>query len=172
MRRSQQDHSASVREHREPAQQHHHHHHHRFPLPSTSAVTEQHTGRRMSLETLLQAAYYVEQEEKKRERLASTSSSSSIDQQSFASVPPHSNHTYASTEPPRGEYHAPLLDDLSRRIVAMYEKTAALRSIALRRGRNTNAKVASNLLTTVGATLQEDTEIFSSGERKLRVDAI
>jgi len=108
MRRSQQDHSANVREHKETAQQHHRH---RFSLPSTSTVTQQYTGRRMSLETLLQAAYFVEEEEKKR--LASTSSSSlssSVAQQSL--VPPHSNHTYASTEQPRGEYHAPFLVDL------------------------------------------------------------
>ncbi|XP_012214490.1 uncharacterized protein [Linepithema humile] len=98
MRRAQHDHSASVREFKEPAQQQQqHHYHHRTTIPSTPAATEQHTGRRMSLETLLQAAYYVEQEEKKR--LASTSSSSSTDLHSFASTPPHSNHTYASTEP-------------------------------------------------------------------------
>jgi len=114
MRRSQNDHSPGVREYRDLAQQqqqqqHRRHHHQRVPLPSTPTGIEQQTGRRMSLETLLQAAYYVEQEEKKRERLASTSSSSSsCDQHSFAPAPTLSNHTYASSEP-RGEYHAPLL---------------------------------------------------------------
>lgn len=109
MRRSQNDHSAGVGEYTDLAEQHRRHHHQRVPLPSTPIGIEQQTGRRMSLETLLQAAYYVEQEEKKRERLASTSSSSSsCDQHSFAPAPTHSNHTYASSEP-RGEYHAPLL---------------------------------------------------------------
>lgn len=114
MPRSQHDHSG-VREHRESAQQRQHqqHQHHRSSVPSTCAATEQHTPSGMSLETLLQAAYYVEQEEKKRERLASTSSSSSSEQHSFVSAPPHSNHTYASTTRPRGEYHAPFPDDLS-----------------------------------------------------------
>lgn len=134
MRRNQHEHSTSICEQlREPAQQqqyrhhHHHHHHHnnnnnnnrhhnhnnhRTPLHSTSVAREQHIGHRMSLETLLQAAYYVEQEEKKRERLASTSSSSSSsDQHSFVSAPPHSNHTYVSSEP-RGEYHAPVFGNL------------------------------------------------------------
>lgn len=119
MPRNQHDHhSANVCEQREPAQQqqqqyrhqhNNHYHNHRVPPhPSVSSVAprEQQIGQRMSLETLLQAAYYVEQEEKKRERLASTSSSSSSsDQHSFVSAPPHSNHTYASSEP-RGEYHA------------------------------------------------------------------
>lgn len=127
MRRTQHDHSASVREFKEPAQQQQqHHYHHRTTIPSTPAATEQHTGRRMSLETLLQAAYYVEQEEKKR--LASTSSSSSTDLHSFASTPPHSNHTYASTEP-RGEYHA-LHGDLSRRVVVI-RRDVQRRCIAL-----------------------------------------
>lgn len=129
MRRNQHEHSTSVCEQLgESAQQqhrhHHHHHHHnnnnnhhhhhnnhRAHLPSTSVAREQHIGHRMSLETLLQAAYYVEQEEKKRERLASTSSSSSSEQHAFVSAPPHSNHTYASSEP-RGEYHAPILGNL------------------------------------------------------------
>lgn len=115
MPRSQHDHS-SVREHRESAQQRQYQQqqqHHRS-VPSTRPTTEQHISSGMSLETLLQAAYYVEQEEKKRERLASTSSSSSSSEQhSFVSAPPHSNHTYASTTRPRGEYHAPFSDDLS-----------------------------------------------------------
>ncbi|XP_071567092.1 uncharacterized protein [Temnothorax nylanderi] len=109
MRRSQNDHdhSAGVRESRDSTEQqqqqeqhHRRHHHQRAPHPSTPVGIEQQTGRRMSLETLLQAAYYVEQEEKKRERLASTSSSSSsCDQHSFAPAPTHSNHAYASGEP-------------------------------------------------------------------------
>lgn len=112
MRRSQNDHSASIRESKYLAEQQQQqqlcHPHQCAPSSPTPVGIEQQTGRRMSLETLLQAAYYVEQEEKKRERLASTSSSSSCDQQSFAPAPTHSNHTYASSEP-RGEYHAPLL---------------------------------------------------------------
>lgn len=136
MRRSQND-STSVRESKDSTERQQQHHRHL----STPVGIEQQIGRRMSLETLLQAAYYVEQEEKKRERLASTSSSSSsCDQHSFAPAPTHSNHAYASGEP-RGEYHAPLLrrpfmtrhyDEMQWRYVALrsYDRTRILPNFA------------------------------------------